>query len=226
MPGRKIPLVVDEIYHVFNRGINRQPAFTNKWEYKRAMQCLDYYRFALPPAKLSVFLKTSNNNQTETLANMAKKKDTLIDILSYCLMPNHFHLLLRQRKEKGISRFMSKLLNSYTKYFNKRNKRDGSLFLDQFKAVRIETDEQLLHVQRYIHLNPYSSYLVSSIEELIKYPYTSLGEYLSKLSHPGEICEKGTILSYFKKKEEFKKFIINQADYQRSLDEIKHLALE
>lgn len=223
MPGRLTPLVNDQIYHVFNRGINHQPTFLNKIEYKRAKLVIDFYRFSNLPTKLSKFLTLSNDDRTKITENLRKENDKLIDILAYCIMPNHFHLLLRQLKDKGISKFLGNLQNSYTRYFNTKNERDGSLFLDQFKAKLITTDEQLIHVSRYIHLNPYTSYVVKDFDNLLQYSWSSLSEYLKKKS---EICELATIMSYFKTPNDYQKFIEDQADYQRQLHKIQHLALE
>lgn len=223
MPGRIIPLVNDQIYHVFNRGINHQPTFLNKLEYKRAMLVIDFYRFCDLPTRLSKFLTLPNEDRTKIMDNLKKEHDKLVDILAFCLMPNHFHFLLRQRKDKGISKFLGNLQNSYTRYFNTKNERDGSIFLDQFKAVLIRTDVQLTHVSRYIHLNPYASYVVKDLDGLFEYPWSSLPEYLK---NEPKICELETIMSFFKTPKAHQNFIQDQADYQRQLHKIQHLALE
>ncbi len=155
--------------------------------------------------------------------DLRKENNKLVDILAYCLMPNHFHFLLRQLTDKGISKYLGNLQNSYTRYSNTRNERDGSLFLDQFKAKLITTDEQLIHVSRYIHLNPYTSYVVGNFNNLLQYQWSSLSEYLE--SKPN-ICELETIMSYFKTPKAYQKFLEDQADYQRQLHIIQHLALE
>jgi putative transposase len=139
-------------------------------------------------------------------------------------MPNHFHFLLRQKQDGGISKFLSDFTNSYTHYFNTRQDREGPLFKGVFKAVRIENNEQLLHISRYIHLNPYSSYLIKSLEDLTNYPYSSFLEYLGEAEK--EFCQKEIILANFSRLEDYKKFVFNQADYQRSLEINKHLLLE
>lgn len=223
MPGRLTPLVNDQIYHIFNRGANHQPTFIDKLEYKRAMLVIDFYRFSNLPTKLSRLLTLSNDDRTKILDNLRAENDKLIDILAFCLMPNHFHFLLRQVKNNGISKFLGNLQNSYTRYFNTKNERDGSLFLDQFKAVLIRTDEQLVHVSRYIHLNPYTSYVVKDLNQLLNYPWSSLPEYLE---NKPEICELDTITSFFKTPKAYLDFIKDQADYQRQLHKIQHLALE
>lgn len=138
-------------------------------------------------------------------------------------MPNHFHLQLKQKEDQGIAKFLSNLQNSFTRYFNISHERDGSLFLDQFKAIRIETDEQLIHVSRYIHLNPYTGYVVKSLKDLENYSWSSFPDYFQE----GEnLIEKDFILSFFKSSEEYKRFVFDQADYQRKLKEIEHLLLE
>ncbi len=222
MPGRITPLVSGEIYHVFNRGANRQPTFTNKREYKRAEITISFYRFLKPPMSLSKFSKLEQIKQNEIL-DLLRQSNKLVEIFCYCLMPNHFHLLLKQLEDKGISRFLSNLQNSYTKYFNTKHERDGSLFLDQFKAVRIETDEQLVHLSRYIHLNPYTGYIVKSLEDLEQYSWSSFPNYLEER---GEFVNVEFIQDFFKSSKKYKKFVFDQSDYQRKLKEIEHLLIE
>lgn len=187
------------------------------------MLVLFYYSFSNPPVKLSKFLQLSNDDRNKILLNLNKENQKLVEIICFCLMPNHFHLLLKQVADKGISRFLSKLQNSYTRYFNTKNERVGPLFLDQFKAVIIRTEEQLLHVSRYIHLNPLTSYVVKDFDSLRKYPWSSLEEYLTGNI---KICSPEIILNYFKKKKSYEKFVQDQISYQQQLDRIKHMILE
>lgn len=223
MPGRITPLVSGQIYHVFNRGINHQPTFFDRLEYKRALLVINYYKYTNPPAKLSKFLQISSDKRLEIMANLRQENDKLVEILAFCLMPNHFHLLIKQIKDKGISKFLANFQNSYTRFFNTKRERDGSLFLDQFKAVLVMTDDQLLHISRYIHLNPYTSYVVKDLESLPKYPWSSLPEYLENRA---EACEPGAILNFFKNSQAYLNFIQDQASYQRELHQIEHLTLE
>lgn len=144
--------------------------------------------------------------------------------MCYSLMPNHFHFLLRQEINGGISKFLSQFLNSYTRYFNTKNDRVGQLFLDTFKNVLVEREEQLLHLSRYIHLNPFSSSIINSLEDLYKYEWSSLGEYIGRSED--SICEKEMILSSFRTKESYKKFVSDRADYQRELKQIENLIIE
>lgn len=139
-------------------------------------------------------------------------------------MPNHFHFEIEQKKDNGISQFFSNFTNSYTKYLNTRTERSGSLFEGTFKAVRVETDEQLIHLSRYIHLNPVTSFVVKK-EGLENYPWSSLPEYLGQ-DKENPICNKHKILDMFHSVEEYRKFLFDQISYAQELDEIKHLIFE
>lgn len=224
MPGRIIPLVNNEIYHVINKGVASQPTFNNWRDYNRAIETMVYYQNLQTPQRFSLFLLQARKQREEILSRLLAKKEFLVELISYCFMPNHFHFLLKQIADGGISKFLSDFTNSYTRYFNTKTKREGPLFKGKFRAVRIETEEQLLHVCRYIHLNPYSSYIVKSLKELEKYPYSSLPEYLGEATR--DFCQKKIILENFKTKVDYKKFVFDQADYQRSLEACKHLYLE
>lgn len=133
-----------------------------------------------------------------------------IKLLTYCLMPNHFHLLIKQVTHDGITKFMRRLCTAYSMVFNQRYKRTGGLFEGNYKAALIETEEQLLHVSRYIHQNPKDLAEVGPIQ-FINYPYSSLPQYLGKYKtawlHPKEI------LSFFSQKNlilDYKNFVLEE----------------
>lgn len=224
MPGRAIPLVNNEIYHIFNRGVASQPTFLNKRDYQRALESTFYYQNSNPPVRYSRFLSLSVEERSKLLETLRNKRDFLVEFISYCLMPNHFHFLLRQLKDNGIAKFTGNFTNSYTRFFNTKNERQGPLFTGKFQSVRVETQEQLLHVSRYIHLNPYTSFVVKSWEDLERYPYSSFPEFLGKVN--SNLCAKDIILNEFKNVDQYKKFVFDQADYQRCLGRIKHLTFD
>lgn len=220
--NRKVVFANDEIYHVFNRGVEKRPTFTDKRELDRSIITLDFYRFANLPLKLSRFLnlpEVERSKLKQTLDSFEK----LVEVICYCLMPNHFHFLLKQRTDVGISTFTANFTNSYTKYFNTKHERIGPLFQGLFKAVHIESDEQLIHVSRYIHLNPVSSYLIEP-EELENYKWSSFPEYMG-LSNKN-ISNPKLVSDLFPSKEKYKQFVLDQVDYARKLEQIKHLVLE
>lgn len=215
---RKTPLVTGEIYHVFNRGIDKREIFLNDSYYWRAYQTLNFYQYSDKPTRLSYFLRLPNSLKEST--NFSSWGDKLVSIFAYCLMPNHYHLLLRQNIDFGISKFIGDFTNSYTKYFNARNNRVGPLLLDDFQNVLVDSEEQFLHTSRYIHLNPYSSSLVDSTKKLLSYEWSSLIEYVKASNQP--ICDKKMVMNSFGAKDKYKDFIFDRADYQRSLEEFKH----
>lgn len=224
MSPRKAPLVNGEIYHVFNRGTSLQPTFFNNRDYQRLLNAMIYYRNIELPMKLSLFLTVAGDKRNEFINKASEKANFWVEIISFCFMPNHIHFLLRQIEDNGISRFIGKMTNSYTRYLNTKQKRSGPFFQGRFKAVRIENSEQLLHCSRYIHLNPLTSYVVKNEIELENYSYSSFPEYLGKIKK--EICQKKIILDQFKSISTYKKFVLDQADYQRELELIKHLVME
>lgn len=212
MPSRIHPLVNDEYYHVFNRGVDKMSIFKNSYDFLRFFKTMLYYQILGPKPRFSLFTPTTS------LLDRSKKN---IEIICYCLMPNHFHFLLKQLADGGITEFIGKLSNSYTKYFNIKRNRVGPLFQGEFKSVLVENNGQLLHLSRYIHLNPAVSDLIDDLEE---YSWSSYLEYIG-LNSP-QICGKEIILDQFKSPEEYKKFVLDQESYGRELEIIKHQLLD
>lgn len=214
MPGRKIPLVIGEYYHIFNRGSEKRTIFTQPRDYKRFSKTFFYYQFVGPKPSFSKFAKSD----LSSFKPDPEKK--LVEILCYCLMPNHFHFLVKQLKDNGISIFLSQISNSYTKYFNTKYTRVGALLQGVFKSVRIETDEQLVHVSRYIHLNPVVSGFVKLPED---YEWSSYHEYISGV---GIVCSINHVLDFFSSSKKYQEFVEAQIDYGTTLEIIKHQVLD
>lgn len=223
MPYRQIPLVFDEIYHVFNRGVARLPIYSHKSNFSRFLELIDYYRFDKTPTSFSNLKKLPVDERSRILQYIRNENQPHVEILTFCLMDNHYHFILKQKTQNGIVKFISNLQNSYAKYFNTKSERSGPLFQPMFKAVRIVTDEQLLHVSRYIHLNPSTGYLVK-INDLENYPWSSLQDYLGNIEH--HFVDITLINGLIGNKKKYREFIYNQAEYQRKLADIKHLILE
>lgn len=222
MGYRKTILAKGEIYHVYNRGVEKRPLFLTIWDYTRFLNLINYYHFANCPVKYSYFKVLSGEEREKILKGLEEEADTWVDILAFCLMPNHIHLLLKQLKDNGISKFMAKIQNSFSHFFNTKQERVGHLFQGNFKAKRIESDEQLIHVSRYIHLNPVVGHIID-FDDLETYEYSSYPEYVG---NKRRFCNTKLVLSYFKNPNIYKSFVKNQADYQKHLEEIEHLILE
>lgn len=146
MSIRKTELVSGEYYHIYNRGNSKQKIFLDKE---------DYLRFSglLYACNQKGNLKVANLNKDQTLYDV-DREGIIIDIGAYCLMPNHFHLLITQSEDKNITNFIQKLSTSYSMYFNKKYKRTGSLFEGKFKSQHLSTDRYLKYMFSYINLNP------------------------------------------------------------------------
>jgi putative transposase len=220
MPLRIVPLVNNCYYHIYNRGSNKQPIFLTPSDFKQAINTFAYYSISDPPLRYSHF-KEVNAKEKEQILQIKNIK--LANILCYCLMPNHFHILLRQNSNDGIQKMLRKFQISYTKYFNTKYNRIGPILQGPFKAVRIEDDYQLIHVSRYIHLNSYSSFIVKNVKGIDNYKWSSWSEYNYKIK---KICDTKEILSHFKNRKGYRRFVFDNADYQRELNTIKHLLIE
>lgn len=224
MPRRLLPLITYNYYHCFNRGVNKQQIFLNKRDYTRALDTLRFYIFRDPPIKYSKLFFLNTEDRIVLLDNLRKNNQKLVNIICFAFMPNHFHFLIEQISDNGISKFMSNFQNSYSRYFNVKHERVGPLFQGQFKAVRIEDTEQLLHVSRYIHLNPYTSGITKDKDDLEKYIWSSYSEYSGVAL--SSLCDKEVILSQFSHSYSYREFVSDNADYQKKLGEIKHLMFE
>ncbi len=221
--SRKITFANGEIYHIFNRGVEKRPIFTDKREYNRALETLRYYLFANIPVRFSKYLQIKSEERTKLIHRLYMENKKIVDILAFSLLPNHFHLLLRQVEKGGITRFMTNFSNSYTKYFNAKNERVGPLLQGLFKAVHAETDEQFLHLTRYIHLNPVLSFIVD-IERLADYPYSSFREYLNEGAHT--LSSASVALGYFNSRDDYYSFVRDQVEYAKELEKIRYLTFE
>lgn len=214
MPGRITPLVTGQYYHIYNRGSEKRDIFTQSRDFSRFLKTLFYYQFIGSKVSFSKFSKFELN----LIKPILSKK--IVEIICYCLMPNHFHCLIHQLQENGISNFISHLSNSYTKYFNIKYDRVGPLFQGAFKAVLIESDEQLIHLSRYIHLNPVAAGLLTKPEH---YRWSSYQEYIT-----GEYlyCSSQIVMDQFPSKEKYREFVEAQIDYGITLEILKHKVLD
>ncbi|TSC87232.1 MAG: putative transposase [Parcubacteria group bacterium Gr01-1014_8] len=145
---RRIPFTVDETYHVYNRGTEKRKIFTSVPDHKRFLALL-----FLANGENTVHISNEIQTSLPHLLSLDRGKP-LVDICAHCLMPNHFHLMLREIRNGGISRFMQKLQTGYTMYFNTRQKRSGVLFQGKYKATHVADDRYFKYLVSYIHLNP------------------------------------------------------------------------
>lgn len=168
-------------YHLYNRGVEKRQIFQDDEDFKTFLFLLKLY--LLPSV-------TSKGSDPKTVYYNRKNLNEQIELLAYCLMPNHFHLLVRQNVRSGITNLMRCVNTNYVMYFNKKYERVGSLFQGKFKAVLVDSEIYLLHLSRYIHLNP-----VSVGKDFASYNFSSYLDYLGKRSTLWVNSEE--ILGYF-----------------------------
>lgn len=189
--------VADGYYHVYNRGVNKRTIFKNEQDYAVFLSYLKTYLLPKDLEKLNAVLSNPESSAKEkdnalSLLHLNNFHDR-IGLLAYCLMPNHYHFLLHQAMEKDIESFMKSCMTRYTMYFNKKHGRVGPLFQGQYKAVLVDTDEQLLYLSRYIHRNPLS--LSDHERSLLFRQPTSYGVYLGTTKQ--EWVKPDAILAFF-----------------------------
>lgn len=212
MPSRIVPFVNEYFYHIYNRGSEKRQIFGSRRDYQRFIKTINYYQFLGPKPKFSHY------SEFQTFKPNPTKK--IVDIICFCLMPNHFHFLLKQLIDGGITEFVSKVSNSYTKYYNTKYNRVGPLLQGEFKSVLVESGEQLIHLSCYIHLNPRVSLVTKDLDS---YEWSSYKEYTKEV---GGFCIKQEVLSFFKNKRAYQQFVLDQVDYGERLEQIKHQVLE
>jgi putative transposase len=196
---RKPVFANDQIYHIFNRGVDKRTIFLDDNDHLRFLHQL--YELNNEDSVLNVkyyFNRKTMSVEPRTATIPADRGKRLVDILVFTLMPNHYHLMLRQRKENGIVKFMQKVGTGYTMFFNKKHNRSGSLFQGRFKAVHINRNEQLLYLPHYIHTNPLTlNYGGStSIDFLEEYRWSSFLDYIGIKNFPS-ITQRDYILEVF-----------------------------
>jgi len=206
MPYRKTQFVNDEFFHVFNRGTEKRDIFLDNRDRIRflflILYCQSKHNLCNISRQVSYFVK----HQVFNISVKETEKIILnrfVSIISFCLMPNHFHILLKQDKENGISEYMQKVQNAYAKYFNTKYNRTGHLFSGPFKSVHVEDNRQLLHLSAYIHKNPKELKQQQNYE---KYRWSSLPDYLVKNRWKG-LLDPEIILDQFNNKDGYKEFV-------------------
>ena len=150
---RKTPFAENEHYHIYSRGVEKRKIFLCAKDYDRFVALL-YIMNQDVSFRMDNFLQAHQNNLKEIFKEKRVKK--LVSILGYCLMPNHFHFILYEHTESGISKFMGKLLTAYSMYFNTKYERSGPLFTHPFRSEHIKNESQYMYIFSYLHLNPLS----------------------------------------------------------------------
>ena len=209
--------ITKPFYHIYNKTIDHKNVFTDDLISTKFLQVFNYYKYTHADIKYSRFVELPLSMQNSYTKTHFAKQFQGIDLLAFCEMPNHYHLLVQELSEGYLSKFLSDFINSFTKYYNILNKRMGPLFVGSTKKTFIQNESQLLHTFRYIHLNPTSSSILSSYSDLENYKKCSHFEYINKATH----CNTKKLLHLFSGKEDYKEFIYGRVTYQKQLEILK-----
>lgn len=204
---RTTPIAPGEYYHVFNRGNNKQQIFLDNRDWIRFLFLILHLQ---SPTTFFNMSRDVNYYVKHSVFNIAEDeiyeivKNRTVELISFCLMPNHFHLILKEFSEAGISQYMQRILNGFTKYFNTKYKKSGHLFQGPYKIVHVEDNEQLLHLSSYIHRNPRE--LKQWRQRENEYPWSSHQDYYDE-NRWGPLLSQSIILDQFEDKNEYHQFM-------------------
>jgi len=217
MSIRKTALVPNEIYHIYNRGVDKRDIFLDDEDRFRFIH--DLYEFNDSNQAINLAVHLGNNNKKVGFLKFNKPRELLVEILAFCMMGNHFHLLLRQITEKGTTEFMRKIGTGYTNYFNQKYERNGVLFQGKFKSVHIKNKSHFMYMPIYIHFNPLDFKFPEwregkikdyekAIEFLDSYRWSSYMDYTGHKNFPS-LIKKDFLLKRLGNEDKCKKEMIN-----------------
>ena len=232
---QKPQFVENQIYHIYNRGVEKRDIFLDDKDYLRFIHDLFEFNDRDPAFNVAYYFNSKSKEvKSQYLGKERKPRKLLVEILLFTLMPNHFHLLLKQKQENGIVKFMQKLGTGYTNYFNKKYDRVGGLSQGRFKAVLINEEAHLIHIPFYFHTNPIDLIYGSStsidwrgqIEFLENYRWSSFLDYIGKKNFPS-VTSRKFLLEFWGGEKEYRKETekwLRERD--KNIDKIKEITLE
>jgi len=223
------------IYHIYNRGVESRKIFMDDEDRLRFIHDLFEFNNENPTINLAYFIGQKQSKEVGLPKIERKPRKLLVEILVFCLMPNHFHLMVRQRKENGVTEFMRKLGTGYTNFFNKKYSRVGPLLQGKYKIVHVNQESHFIHLPYYIHLNPLDINFLEwrekeiknfdkAIEFLENYRWSSFQDYTGIKNFPS-VTQRDFLLKFFNGAIQYKKDTFKWLK-NIDLEEIKPLTLE
>ena len=203
--------LTDKIYHIYNRGVEKRNIFLDNSDYTRFIHDLYEFNDTAPAGRFDRI----KNTVRDRISDNIKKRQLIVEILAFCLMPNHYHLIIKQLVDGGISDYIQKIGIGYTAIFNRKYERSGVLFQGKTKAVAVETEEQLIHLPYYIHLNPLDLIFPNQKEKgisdwkkaeefLMQYRWSSHLDYCNIKNYPS-VISKSLLFNIWKNSDNYKK---------------------
>jgi putative transposase len=206
----------DSVYHVYNRGVDKRIIFTDERDYAVFLSFLKYALLSDDEHSMIGEVDKGLLSEAERFNIRREGLANKVELLSFCLMPNHFHLLLYQYDVDGITKLMRSIATGYALYFNKRHGRVGALFQGRYKASRIRTDEYWLHISRYIHLNP-----LDIKRDYKTYPYSSYRNFVGEAK--AEWLKPEKIMDGFQSIKKYEEFVEEYIPHRKQLKEIQEM---
>ncbi len=214
MTTRRMIFSEGEYYHIYNRGTDKRIIFLEPGDYRRFLALL----YVCNSTRAVDMTAHFHEGKSFLEFFSTERDDTLVEIGLYCLMPNHFHILVREKVQGGLSKFMSKLATAYSMYFNKKIARTGVLFEGAFKGKHADNDKYLKYLFAYIHLNPVKiidpEWKENGIADreaakkyLTEYSYSSYLDYMGAERVEGKILNKSAFPEYFTDHKDFEQYI-------------------
>lgn len=205
-----------EYFHIYSRGVDKRLTYHATRDYERFILTMFAVRSESTVPNLSRIHSDQHLmliKKVEEINELIEGDKRLVEIICFCLMPNHFHLILKEVVPGGISKFMQRLGNGYTKYFNKKYGRTGYLFGSSFQSIHIDHNDYLLYLSRYIHRNPKTS--LRTKDHLEGYPWSSYQDYLRE-NRWGNGLNPAVILEQFKNQKEYQNYV--KGDFEMEID--------
>ena len=231
---QKPQLVNNEIYHVYNRGVEKRKIFLEEADYLRFIHDIFEFNDSNPAQR---FYMPASQFSEVGLPKIGQREPRkfLVEILAFCIMPNHFHLMLKQKVDDGIAKFMHKFGTGYANYFNLKYKRSGTLFQGKYKAIHIQRDAHFIYLPFYIHLNPLDmatpewrdgkiDNISKAVEFLESYRWSSYLDYIGKKNFPS-VTQREFLMDFFGGPERYKRAAMKWLK-EMDLTEIKSVILE
>ena len=209
---RILRIAPGEHYHIFNRAVGKQVIFHDFGDYARFLFLILYLQAPIKILHIGRaakdFLKCFGQGGQSSALTMGYEKEIMkkrrVELVAFCLMPNHFHLIIKELEERGTASYMQRVLTAYAKYYNTKYEKSGHVFQGPYKAVYIEDDRQLLYLSAYIHRNPREISQWFNKEE--QYPWSSYQDFIEE-NRWGSLLVPEIILGQFKNKKQYHEFV-------------------
>ncbi|MBX4181625.1 transposase [Candidatus Parcubacteria bacterium] len=201
---RKVRIAPGEYYHVFNRGVNKQMIFHDMRDFSRFLFLILYFQSPKVFTNLGRLIEDFVRHRVSHSIDQDVVRGRMVEIVSFCIMPNHFHLIVKEVSDEGIASYMQRILNAYGKYYNTKYEKSGHVFQGPYRAVHVENDDQLRYLSAYIHRNPRE--ISKWFKKEDQYPWSSYSDVV-KENRWGKLLVPEILMGEFKNVKDYDTFV-------------------